>query len=67
MELITSIIKFIICVGLVCVTLAVCIPITVFDLVIGGIVRLFGGDWRFSSSDAWGCILDHWSKGEFIF
>jgi hypothetical protein len=67
MELITSIIKFIICAGLVCVTLSVCIPITIFDLGIGAIVSLFGGDWKFSSFDAWGCIFDHWSKGEFMF
>jgi uncharacterized membrane protein len=67
MEFIGSIIKFIICGALVFFTLSLFIPITIFDLVIGTIVNIFGGNWKYTSGDAWNCVLSHWSKGEFMF
>jgi hypothetical protein len=67
MEIIESILKFIICAGLVWFTLSIFIPITIFDLAIGAIARLLGGDWKFSSFDAWECAFEHWGKGEFMF
>ena len=43
MEFIGSIIKFIICGALVVITLQLFIPYTIFDLVVGTIVNIFGG------------------------
>ncbi|MBR5198624.1 MAG: hypothetical protein IKW20_02195 [Bacteroidales bacterium] len=67
MNFIGSIFTFAICAALVLLTLAIFIPITIFDLVIGTIVNIFGGNWKYTSGDAWNCILTHWSKGEFMF
>ena len=67
MEFIGSIIKFVICAGLVLFTLSIFIPFTIFELVIGTIVNIFGGNWKFSSPGAWECVFEHWAKGEFMF
>ena len=67
MEFIGSIFTFVICGVIVLFTLATIIPISIFDLVIGTIVNIFGGNWKYASPGAWDCILSHWSKGEFMF
>ena len=67
MNFIGSLIKFIICTALALVTIAIFVPFTIFDIVIGIIVNIFGGNWKFSSPGAWSAVFDHWSKGEFMF
>lgn len=67
MKLIEYLIKFVICAGLVLLTICIILPINVFDVAIGIVVKLFGGTWNFSTLAAWNDIFDHWSKGEFMF
>lgn len=67
MKLIEYLIKFVICAGLVLLTICIILPINVFDVAIGIVVKLFGGTWNFSTLSAWNDIFDHWSKGEFMF
>lgn len=66
MKLIEYLIKFVICAGLVLLTICIILPINVFDVAIGIVVKLFGGTWNFSTLAAWNDIFDHWSKGEFM-
>ena len=67
MKLIEYLIKFVICAGLVLLTICIILPINVFYVAIGIVVKLFGGTWNFSTLAAWNDIFDHWSKGEFMF
>lgn len=59
--------KIVVCGMLVTMTLSIMIPYSVFDIVIGIVVKICGGSWNFSSFAAWNAVFDNWSKGEFLF
>lgn len=67
LQILEILIKFVICSGLVVVTIVVVLPINVIDILVGLVVTIFGGKWKFETLKAWNSILDHWSKGEFMF
>ena len=67
MDFIVSLFKIIICAGLIAFTLQLLILFTIYDVIVGLIVRIFGGKWEFSSPEAWSGAFDHWAKGEFLF
>lgn len=67
LKILEFLIKFVVCAGLVLLTISIFVPINIFDIVIGIVVKLFGGSWKFSTLAAWNDVFDHWSKGEFMF
>lgn len=67
LNLLGALIKVIICFAIVIVTIIMMVPYLIIDVLIGIIVKIFGGSYAFHSLGACGTVLGHWSNGEFMF